>query len=121
MASEATDQINEDEIIIKNGKTYRRKKYLPPVADLLAFGASDKEPSWWDILWGPLVLVTLFFLSLRVFLYAYPQFLTPRHQFPPGIPRTPGMHQSISPDPQPFEKKTAFNEEPLGQIQEDEF
>lgn len=120
MASEDTDKNNDDEVIIKNGERYRRKKTLPPVGDVLAYGSSEKDPSWWDLLWGPPVLAILFFVALQLFLYVYPAFVTPQPQLSPGIPRMPGMHQSISPDPQPFEKKTKFNEEPLGQNQEDE-
>jgi hypothetical protein len=66
------DSLNDkpygEAIVIKDGKRYKKRAQLPPLAELLQHGdklASEKTPKerYLDFLFGPLLLAVAFFLS----------------------------------------------------------
>lgn len=57
----------------KPKKVYKEKKRFPPLADMLAYGAPEDEGkpvTFMDKVWGPLILVVLFFISFLIFINA---------------------------------------------------
>ena len=60
-------------------KGYKEKPDLPPVSDLLAFGAPETanvSKTWKDKIVFPLILFVLFFLSMGVFDYFIKNYTT---------------------------------------------
>lgn len=57
----------------RGGKVYKEKRKLPPIGDLLAYGAPEsegKEKTWLDVIAGPAALAVVFFISFLIFINA---------------------------------------------------
>ena len=93
-------------------KRYRKKKQLPPVADLLAYGAEEtrgQAKTWTELIGYPLILSLLFFVSLVIFHHAPHDKSRGRSNFAMNQKprrRPPGMVKK-----QPIVPETAASEE----------
>jgi hypothetical protein len=100
----------------KPGKVYKLRKRYPPLSEMLAYGAPEdqgKPKTWFQLIAGPTVLVTVFFISFLIFINA------PHHLSKGKQRRTFGMNEKpyllnkkVPPHVPPVKKMEPMDKEP---------